>query len=222
MSLFKCVIRNSVGHINMLGLRNARGSLFLRTLAGWALNDVHAGVYAAGLVSGRRLVERPQVACDVCSYHIRQYGKKAKDSSGKKENATTKKGHRGPEKPNVQLTFEELNEVINFDKLRQQMDLTLDHMKKDYVDQLSLRTSAAVFDSLTVETPDGQFSLIEIAQVVLIVLFNLLQIFLICASYFYCLLMSFRFASERIFETSEDTVHNFCATGADWLVLFDF
>lgn len=137
----------------------------MRTSTIWMVVDVRAS-YLASLAPYRRSIIERQPECSFLSSHlVRHYAKKAKDS-GKKDQAASKKSHRGPEKPSVQLTSEELNEVINFEKMRQQMDMALDHLKKDYVEQLSLRTSAAVFDSLTVDTQDGQFSLIEIAQVI--------------------------------------------------------
>jgi len=112
-------------------------------------------------------INRQLEICSIWCSNIRHYAKKAKDS-GKKDgvSVSAKKG-RIAEKPTVQLSSEELNEVIHFDKMKQQMDLALDHLKKDYVEQLALRTSATMFDTLTVDTADGQFSLIEIAQVIL-------------------------------------------------------
>jgi len=46
------------------------------------------------------------------------------------------------------------------------MEATLEHLRKEYAEQLSLRTSVSAFDSLIVDTPDGQFPLIQIAQVI--------------------------------------------------------
>jgi ribosome recycling factor len=93
------------------------------------------------------------------------YAKRAKDS-GKKDQGP-KKGHgRGPEKPGVELSSEELSEVIDFDKMTHQMEAALEHLRKEYAEQLTLRTSTSVFDGLIVATPDGEFPLIQIAQVV--------------------------------------------------------
>ena len=103
--------------------------------------------------------------CNVWFSDIRHYAKKAKDSGNKESASASVKKGRTAEKLTVQLSSEELNEVINFDKMKQQMELALDHLSKDYVEQLALRTSATMFDTLTVDTTDGQFSLIEIAQV---------------------------------------------------------
>ena len=93
----------------------------------------------------------------ICS---RGFAKKAKE--GKKD--LSKKGKI--EKPSVELSPEELNEVISFDKLKQQMEMTVDHLRKEYAEQLTLRTSISLFDNLSVDTPDGKFPLIQIGQIV--------------------------------------------------------
>lgn len=65
----------------------------------------------------------------------------------------------------VTLSSEELNAVIDYDNMINQMEATLEHLRMEYAEQLSLRTSVNAFDSLIVDTPDGQFPLIQIAQV---------------------------------------------------------
>lgn len=65
----------------------------------------------------------------------------------------------------VALSTEELNEVIDFENMTKQMEATLEYLCKEYAEQLSLRTSVNAFDGLVVDTPDGQFPLIQIAQV---------------------------------------------------------
>lgn len=90
----------------------------------------------------------------------RGYAKKGKESrkeSGKKSKT---------EKPHVQLSDEELNQVIDFDKMKNQMQMTLDYLKKDYAEQLSLRTSVGMLDKLVVDTPEGKFPLIQLGQVI--------------------------------------------------------
>jgi len=89
----------------------------------------------------------------------RSFAKKARD--GKRD--TSKKGHGHAVK--VTLSHEELNTVINYDNMLEQMETTLEHLRKEYAEQLSLRTSLSAFDNLIVDTPDGQFPLIQIAQV---------------------------------------------------------
>jgi len=89
----------------------------------------------------------------------RSFSKKAKD--GKRD--ISKKGHAPAAK--VTLSNEELNEVIDYENMIKQMEAALEHLRKEYAEQLSLRTSVNAFDGLTVDTPDGQFPLIQIAQV---------------------------------------------------------
>jgi len=66
----------------------------------------------------------------------------------------------------VALSEEELNEVIDYEDMIKQMEAALEHLRKEYAEQLTLRTSVNAFDGLTVDTPDGQFPLIQIAQVI--------------------------------------------------------
>jgi len=90
----------------------------------------------------------------------RSYSKKAKE--GKKE--LSKKSQ--PAKSRVTLSEDELNRVISFDKVKSQMSLTLDHLKKEYLENLTLRTSHGTLDNIRVETVDGTFPLIQLGQVI--------------------------------------------------------
>jgi len=75
-----------------------------------------------------------------------------------------KRGHGHAVK--VVLTNEELNAVIDYENMIKQMEAALEHLHKEYAEQLSLRTSISAFDSLIVDTPDGHFPLIQVAQVI--------------------------------------------------------
>ena len=92
--------------------------------------------------------------------HWRSYAKSIKD--GKRD--MLKKGHG--HKLKVSLSNEELNEVIDYENMMKQMDAALEHLCKQYAEQLSLRTSINAFDGLMIDTPDGQFPLIQLAQVI--------------------------------------------------------
>lgn len=82
---------------------------------------------------------------------------KGRDKKGKKD----KGGHK-----TVALSDEELMSVIDVPEMKHKMEMTLAHMKKEYVDQLSLRTSIGSLDNLIVKTPDGDYPLIQLAQIV--------------------------------------------------------
>ena len=86
------------------------------------------------------------------------YAKSLKN--GKRE----KKGHG--QKLKVTLSNDELNAVIDYESMTKQMEAALEHLCKQYAEQLSLRTSVNAFDGLLVDTPDGQFPLIQLAQVI--------------------------------------------------------
>lgn len=90
----------------------------------------------------------------------RSFAKKAKD--GKRD--MSKKGHATAMK--ISLSHEELNDVVDYERMTQLMEAALEHLRKEYAEQLSLRTSVNAFDGLVVDTPDGQFPLIQIAQVI--------------------------------------------------------
>ena len=39
----------------------------------------------------------------------------------------------------MNLSPEELNEIVNFEKMKSQMDMALEHMKQEYYTQLTIR-----------------------------------------------------------------------------------
>lgn len=90
----------------------------------------------------------------------RNYAKKSKD--GHKQGA--KKGKT--DKPHVELSEDEIGEVMDVGKMKRQMELTLEHLKKEYSEQLTLRTSVGILDKIEVETPEGTFPLIQLGQVI--------------------------------------------------------
>ncbi|KAK2173213.1 hypothetical protein NP493_892g01019 [Ridgeia piscesae] len=48
-------------------------------------------------------------------------------------------------KPAVSLSPEELNEIVNFEKMKSQMDMALEHMKQEYFTQLTIRNTSGMF-----------------------------------------------------------------------------
>ncbi|KAK2175484.1 hypothetical protein NP493_729g01046 [Ridgeia piscesae] len=55
-------------------------------------------------------------------------------------------------KPAVNLSPEELNEIVNFEKMKNPVDMALEHMKQEYYTQLTIRNTSGAFDNLAVET----------------------------------------------------------------------
>ena len=45
----------------------------------------------------------------------------------------------------MNLSPEELNEIVNFEKMKSQMDMALEHMKQEYFTQLTIRNTSGVF-----------------------------------------------------------------------------
>ncbi|BFZ20175.1 hypothetical protein BsWGS_23214 [Bradybaena similaris] len=83
----------------------------------------------------------------------RLYAKKGKDKGGK--------AHK-----NITLSPEQLNELVDMDKVNEEFSHVLEDLKDKFIHQLSIRTSQGVFDNLVVKTPDGNFPLIQLGQVI--------------------------------------------------------
>lgn len=79
-----------------------------------------------------------------------------------KKEKVSKKGHKATTQ---ELTNEELNSVINFDKMKDSMEQALQTLRHEFTEQLALRTNLASLDQLPVDTPDGRFNLIQLAQI---------------------------------------------------------
>ena len=45
----------------------------------------------------------------------------------------------------MSLSPEELNEIVNFDTKKSQMDMALEHMKQEYFTQLTIRNTSGMF-----------------------------------------------------------------------------
>ncbi|KAL3870542.1 hypothetical protein ACJMK2_038595 [Sinanodonta woodiana] len=79
----------------------------------------------------------------------------------KKDKAGKSKG----KSPTIELTNEEIEGIIDQGKMKAQLQQVLDHLKENYIKNMSLRTSTGIFDSLMVETDDGKFPLNQLAQI---------------------------------------------------------
>ena len=117
---------------------------------------------------GSRSALSPVVATLCCHWLISESPGFSQQSRGYAKNA--KKGKesksKNKTKPKVDLSPEELSEVINVGEMKHKMEMSIVHLKKEFVEQLSLRTSVGVLDDLIVGTPDGEFPLIQLGQVV--------------------------------------------------------
>ena len=45
----------------------------------------------------------------------------------------------------MNLSPEELNEIVNFEKMKSQMDIALEHMKQEYFRQFTIRNTSGMF-----------------------------------------------------------------------------
>ncbi|GFN93989.1 ribosome-recycling factor, mitochondrial [Plakobranchus ocellatus] len=83
----------------------------------------------------------------------RAYAKKGKDKGGKAHKKVT-------------LTEDQLDGVVDMERVKREFDQVVEDLKEKFIHQLTVRTSQGVFDNLTVKTPDGNFPLIQLGQVI--------------------------------------------------------
>ncbi|CAG5133140.1 unnamed protein product [Candidula unifasciata] len=83
----------------------------------------------------------------------RLYAKKGKEKGGK--------GHK-----KMILSPEQLSGLVDMDAVNEEFTRVLEDLKDRFIHQLSVRTSQGVFDNLVIKTPDGNFPLIQLGQVI--------------------------------------------------------
>ncbi|KAK7495775.1 hypothetical protein BaRGS_00012995 [Batillaria attramentaria] len=86
---------------------------------------------------------------------VRGYAKKAKKEK------VVKGG-----KKKVVLTAEELNGVLELQRLQEEMQAAVEEFRQQLIQQVSIRTNIGVYDNLQVKTDDGVFPLIQLGQIV--------------------------------------------------------
>ncbi|CAF0760326.1 unnamed protein product [Brachionus calyciflorus] len=79
--------------------------------------------------------------------------------------STKKSKGKQIQKPKVQLTKEEIDDVINSGELIKIMKDAVEHFRQDLNDNLNLRLTPSTFEQINVKTQDGPMKLGEIAQV---------------------------------------------------------
>jgi len=62
-------------------------------------------------------------------------------------------------------SVEEMKQLVPYSKFQSSMSALLDELKQEYNEKLSIRAASGSLDHLTVETEDGSFHLIQLAQV---------------------------------------------------------
>lgn len=83
-------------------------------------------------------------------------------------NYSTKKSKekgKQQQKPKVELTSDEINDVIDSEDLIRSMKGALEHLKNDLNENLNLRLKPSTFEQINVKTQDGTMKLGEIALV---------------------------------------------------------
>ncbi|KAK7069221.1 hypothetical protein SK128_011840 [Halocaridina rubra] len=85
-------------------------------------------------------------------FQVRNYAK-SKDKKGKDKQTK------------VHISDEEMSEVVNVTQMRNQFAAILEHLKEEYIKNLTLRTSAGGIETLPVELEGDKYPLYEVAQV---------------------------------------------------------
>lgn len=93
-------------------------------------------------------------------HFVRYYAAKGKDK------LKTKARDKGVKFVKIQMTDEQLKEVINLDNLQQQMQKALDTMKSEFIQNLSLRSTTGSIESLRVNVDGQEHELQELAQII--------------------------------------------------------
>lgn len=66
----------------------------------------------------------------------------------------------------VELSNEEVGDIIDLEDVKKSMQEAVDKLKENYIQNLSLRTTLGSFDKIIVETNEGNFHLNEVGQIV--------------------------------------------------------
>ena len=85
----------------------------------------------------------------------RWYAKRSKDSGKKVKHQIVK----------IDLNDPEVLEIVDLEKMKSQMESTVEHLNKELTEQLVLKVTLETVGAVKVETEDGSFNLCEIAQV---------------------------------------------------------
>lgn len=99
-----------------------------------------------------------QLAGDVHFHFVRHYAKNTRKAE--KAEQSRSKGHHA-----VQLSGEELNEVINIDAYNESLQKLVDKMQDDFIQNLSLRSTTGAIETLKVKVDGEMHELQELAQI---------------------------------------------------------
>jgi len=73
---------------------------------------------------------------------------------------------KGKKAKNINVSDEEMEELINVDKMRDQFDGAVSNLRDEYIQNLTIRTSLGSIESLEVEFEGDMYPLQEVAQVI--------------------------------------------------------
>ncbi|RUS83139.1 hypothetical protein EGW08_009086 [Elysia chlorotica] len=118
-----------------------------------------------GLASSQ--TKLPQLEAKLSGHHFlqpyplswsiwRTYAKKGKDKGGK----------GGKVHKKISLSGDQLEGLVDLERVQSDFNHMLEDLREKFIHQLTVRTSQGVFDSLVVKTPDGNFPLIQLGQVI--------------------------------------------------------
>ncbi|ESN93777.1 hypothetical protein HELRODRAFT_88163 [Helobdella robusta] len=74
-------------------------------------------------------------------------------------------GKKSKESVKVDLSSEDIQDIIDIEKMKTQMETTLNYLKKELTEQLALRLSLSTVANIPVECEDGKVPLSQLGQV---------------------------------------------------------
>nr|XP_022323587.1 ribosome-recycling factor, mitochondrial-like [Crassostrea virginica] len=87
-----------------------------------------------------------------------------KDVQKKKKSKTNKQFEDEDEEENEDFE-NNLEELVNMKSLEQEMEETLEHLQVELMKNITLRPSTAIYEDLSIETPDGRYPLNQLSQI---------------------------------------------------------
>ncbi|CAH1390424.1 unnamed protein product [Nezara viridula] len=119
---------------------------------------------------GRHCISHPSSVCKhLTSKHVILENLTKHQNSiryyAKGKNKTKEDKGKGKTK-NIEINESLLEEVINFQKLKSELENSVTRLKEVFITQLSLRSSTGAIDNLTVKFQDKKYTLMELGQVI--------------------------------------------------------
>ncbi|XP_026481924.1 ribosome-recycling factor, mitochondrial-like [Ctenocephalides felis] len=118
------------------------------------------------ILSRRLLVHHRQLSAPILSNNIISKNLQYIQSARHYAKGKDIKKDKSKKKQKVAINEEQLSEVLDVDNLKKQMTKCVDHLKDEFVKNLSLRSTTGAIDALPVKFEGKEYELQELAQIV--------------------------------------------------------